>query len=123
MRYALHVAVLSLLMSLPAQAYEVETGPVILCDTQRQAERYVQLFNGSQEAAIGAVNAEERNPQACAVAEVAYVQGDALGIARTGEHAFRIMPVAVVAMKTPAGFQQVAPHKFFTLVKVKEFAV
>jgi hypothetical protein len=123
MKPALYVAALSLLMSLPAQAYEVETGPVMLCDTQKQAERVVQLFDGSQEAAIKAVNAEERNPSACAMAEVAYVQGDAVGVARTGEHAFRIMPVAVVAMKTPAGFQQVAPHVFFTLVKLKEFAV
>src|SRR5262245_9695054 len=123
MKPALYVAALSLLLSLPAQAYEVETGPVMLCDTQKQAERVVQLFDGNQETAISAVNAEERNPNACAMAEVAYVQGDALGIVRTGEHAFRIMPVAVVAMKTPAGFQQVAPHVFFTLVKVKEFAV
>ena len=123
MKPALCVTMLSLLMSLPAQAYEVETGPVMLCDTQKQAERVVQLFNGSQEAAIGAVNAEERNPSACAVVEVAYVQGDPLGIARTMSDAFRITPVAVVAMKTPAGFQQVAPAVFFTLVKVKEFAI
>jgi hypothetical protein len=122
MKSALGIAVL-LLLSLPAQAYDVETGPVVLCDTQKQAERVVQLFDGNQEAAISAVNAEERNPTACAVAEVAYVQGDALGIARTGAHAFRITRIAVVAMKTPAGFQQVAPHAFFTLVKVKEFAV
>jgi hypothetical protein len=123
MKPALCVTMLSLLMSLPAQAYEVETGPVMLCDTQKQAERVVQLFNGSQEAAISAVNAEERNPSACAVVEVAYVQGDPLGIARTMSDAFRITPVAVVAMKTPAGFQQVAPAVFFTLVKVKEFAI
>jgi hypothetical protein len=123
MKSALCVAVLSLLMSLPAQAYEVETGPVMLCDTQKQAERVVQLFDGNQEAAIGAVNAEERNPQACAVVDVAYVQGDPLGIARTISHAFRITPVAVVAMKTPAGFQQIRPAVFFTLVKVNEYAV
>ena len=123
MRYALHVAVLSLLMSLPAQAYEVETGPVMLCDTRQQAERFVQHFAGNQEAAIGAVNAEERNPSACAVVEVAYVRGEAVGIERTLSHAFRITPVAVVAMKTPVGFQQVAPVVFFTPVQVKEFAV
>ena len=123
MKPALGIAMLLLLTSLPAQAYEVETGPVMLCDTQKQAERVAQLFTGNQEAAIGAVNAEERNPNACAVVEVAYVQGDALGIARTISDAFRITPVAVVAMKTPAGFQQVAPAVFFTLVKVKEFAV
>ena len=80
MKPALCAAALSLLMSLSAQAYEVETGPVVLCDTQKQAERFVQLFNDNQEAAIGAVNAEERNPSACAVIEVAYVEGEPLGI-------------------------------------------
>jgi len=80
MKPVLYVAALSLLMSLPAQAYEVETGPVMLCDTQQQAERFVQHFAGNQEAAIGAVNAEEHNPRACAIVEVAYVQGEPLGI-------------------------------------------
>ena len=123
MKPALCAAALSLLMSVAAQAYEVETGPVVLCDTQKQAERFVQLFNDNQEAAIGAVNAEERNPSACAVIEVAYVEGDPLGVERTISHAFRITPVAVVAMKTPAGFKQVPPAVFFTPVKVREYAV
>ena len=123
MKTALCAAALSLLMSMAAQAYEVETGPVVLCDTQKQAERFVQLFNDNQEAAIGAVNAEEGNPSACAIIEVAYVEGDPLGIERTISHAFRITPVAVVAMKTPTGFQQVAPVVFFTPVQVKEYAV
>ena len=123
MRPALFAAALSLLMSLSAQAYEVETGPVVLCDTQRQAERFVQLFNDNQEAAILAVNDEERNPSACAIIEVAYVEGDPLGIERTISHTFRITPVAVVAMKTPAGFKQVTPAVFFTPVKVREYAV
>ena len=123
MKPALYVAVLSLLMSLPAQAYEVETGPVMLCDTQQQAERFVQHFTGNQEAAIGAVNAEAHNPRACAIVEAAYVQGEPLGIERTPSHAFRITPGAVVAMKTPAGFQQVAPVVFFAPIRIREFAV
>ena len=123
MKTALFAAALSLLMSVAAQAYEVETGPVMLCDTQQQATRFVQHFDGNQEAAIGAVNAEERNPSACAVVEVAYVEGDPLGIERTISHTFRITPVAVVAMKTPTGFKQVTPAVFFTPVKVREYAV
>jgi len=123
MKTALCLAVFTLLMSLPAQAYEVETGPVMLCDTQQQAERFVELFDGNEAAALGVVNAEARNPRACAILEVSYVQGDPLGVARNISHAFRITPVAVIAMKTPAGFQQVAPSVFFTPVKVREFAV
>ena len=51
------------------------------------------------------------------------MEGDPLGIERTISHAFRITPVAVVAMKTPAGFKQIAPAVFFTPVKVREYAV
>jgi hypothetical protein len=123
MRAALPVAILSVLACASAHAYEVETGAVMLCDTQKQVERFVQLFDGNRDAAMNAVNAEESNPTACAVVNVAYVQGDALGTARTRSDAFRVVPVLVVGMQTPAGFQQVEPSRFFTVVKVKEYAV
>jgi hypothetical protein len=39
----------SLLMCLPAHAYEIESGSVIACDTQEQVGRFVQLFDGDQQ--------------------------------------------------------------------------
>ena len=123
MKSAIRLAILSLLMGAPAHAYEVETGPVMLCDTQKQAERFAQVFDGDHQRAIRQINAEENNPNACAMADVAYVQAPSLGMARTMSHAFQIIPVAVIAVNTPGGFRPVKSALFFTMIKVKEFAV
>ena len=50
MKSALCLAMLLSLMTqlslgLPAQAHEVETGAIMVCDTQQQAERYAQVFD------------------------------------------------------------------------------
>jgi hypothetical protein len=114
---------LSLFICLPAQAYELETGPVMICDTQKQVERLAQVFDGDQQVAVRAINNEERNPSACGVVDVAYVQGPELGVARSGSHTFRIIPIVVVAADTPAGYRKAEPALFFTLVEVVEYAV
>ena len=123
MKSALRIAILSLLMGASAQAYEVETGTLMICDTQAQVERYAQVFDGNHERAIRTVNAEANNPNACGMIDVAYVQAPDLGMARTMSHAFRVIPVAVIAVNTPGGFRPVNSALYFTLVKVKEFAV
>jgi hypothetical protein len=109
MKYALAFVLLVLaspLVSLPAQAYELETGPVMICDTQKQVERLAQLFDGDLQVAVSAINNEEQNPSACGVVDAAYVQGRELGVARGGSHAFRIIPIVVVAADTPAGYRE-----------------
>jgi hypothetical protein len=123
MKSALRLAMLLSLMSLPAHAHEVETGAIMVCETQKQVERYAQLFDGNAQVAISAVNAEANNPTACAVVDVAFVQGPPLELARGKSHAFQVVPIVVVGFKGPAGFQQLQPALVFTLVKVKEFAV
>jgi hypothetical protein len=47
MKAALRYAMFSLLMWVPAHAYEIESGSVIACDTQEQVERFIQRFDGS----------------------------------------------------------------------------
>jgi hypothetical protein len=123
MKSALRYALFSLLMCAPAHAYEIETGSVIACDTQEQVERFVQLFDGDRQPAINAVNSEEHNPSACAVIDVAYVSGPALGVARNRSYAFEITPIVVVGTTTQHGYRQVKPALFFTPVNLKEFAV
>jgi hypothetical protein len=123
MKSILRIALLSLLTCLPAHAYEVETGAVMVCDTQQQVERFVQLFDGNAQVAIRAVNTEENNPNACAMVDVSYVQGPLLEMARSTSHAFQIIPIVVIGVHTPNGYRQVAPALFFTLVEVKELAV
>jgi hypothetical protein len=112
-----------LLICLPAQAYEIQTGPVMICDTQKQVERFAQLFDGDLQVAMRAINNEEHNPNACAMADVAYVQGRETGVARSGSHTFRIVPIVVVAADTPAGYRTVEPAQFFMPVQVEEYAV
>ena|SRR5262245_2820795 len=123
MNSALGLAMLSFLICLPARAYEVETGSVLICDTQQQVERFVQLFDGNHQLAITAVNTEERDPNACVMADVAYVKGPQVGVARSKSHAFEITPVVVVGTTAPRGYRPVKPALFFSLVNLKEFAV
>ena len=125
MKHALRfgLPLLSLFICLPANAYDLETGTVMICGTQKQAERFVQLFDGNLNVAVGAINTEEHNPSACGIADVAYVQGPELGVARSGSHAFRIIPIVVVAADTPAGYRAAEPALFFTVVEVEEYSV
>jgi hypothetical protein len=123
MKSALSYAVLTLLMCAQAQAYEIESGSVIACDTQEQVERFVQLFDGNQQLAVSSVNSEAQDPSACAVIDVAYVSGPALGVARSSSYAFEITPIVVVGTTTQHGYRQVKPALFFTPVNLKEFAV
>jgi hypothetical protein len=123
MKPALRLATLSLIICLPAHAYEADSGAVMVCDTERQVERYVQLFDGNPQVAIHAVNTEENNPNACALVDVSYVQGPDVGIARSNSRAFRIVPIVVVGANTSRGYGTVKPVLFFTPVEINELAV
>src|SRR5258708_4706268 len=63
--HALSLALLSLLLCLPARAQRIEIGTGVFCDTQKQVERFVSLFDGDAEKAMKAVNTEENDPTAC----------------------------------------------------------
>lgn len=104
-------------------AYEVLTGPVMICDTEKQIERFVALFDGDQQTAMRAVNAEENQPNACAMVDVSYVQGPGVGMARSVSYTFQIAPVVVVGINTTTGYASVRPAIFFTPVEIKEIAV
>ena len=123
MKTALIIAILSLVPCLPAHAYETETGAVMICDTQKQVERYVQVFDGNPRAAIRAVNTEENDPNACALTDVSYVQAPDVGMARSSLHAFRIVPIVVIGVSRSTGYAPVKPALFFTPVEIKELSV
>ena len=112
-----------LLLCAPAQAHELEAGPVLICDSQEQVERFVQIFDGNQEIAINTVNLEQNDPSACAVVEAAYVLGPQLGVARNQSRAFEITGIAVLGVTTPNGYRPMRPSLYFTPVSLKEFAV
>ena len=123
MKPTLILAIQLLTTCLPAHAYESENGAVMICDTQKQVERYVQVFDGNARAAIRAVNNEENDPNACALTDISYVQGDEVGVARSSSYAFRIVPIVVVGVRTSNGFAPVRPALFFTPVQIRELAV
>jgi len=122
MKAALLLATLSLRIFVPAYAYETTTGAVMICDTQKQVERYVQLFDGDPQVAIHTVNTEENNPNACALVDVSYVEGPEVGMARSTSYAFRIVPIAVVGVNTSRGYGPVKPALFFMPIKIDELA-
>jgi hypothetical protein len=107
----------------PAQATDYEVGTSLVCDTQREAARYVALSSGDAQAAIEAANAEEHDPTACALVNVAYLRGRHIGVARNGDNAFEIVRILVVGIDTAAGIQAVQPAAYFSLFGVQEYAV
>jgi hypothetical protein len=123
MKLAFQLALLSLLLSGPARAQEYEHDTAVLCDSQKQVERYVALFNGEEQSAVDAVNAEEQNPTACRLATVAFMRGPELGLARNKENAFQIVRILVVGMDTPTGTRPVQPAAYFTAFEVVEYDV
>jgi hypothetical protein len=105
------------------EAVDYETGKALICDTRAQAERFVALFNGDAPAAVGVVNAEQHDPTACAIANVAYVRGPSLGTARNRDNAFEIVRILVIGVQSESAMHPVRPAAYFSLLRVKEFAV
>src|SRR5262245_35708665 len=123
MKSALRIALLSLAIGLPAQAHEIQRGTLMICDTQKQVERLGELFEGNSQVALSAVNTEEKNPNACGSADVAYVQGKVLPPGPSQSHAFHVIPIIVVGVNTPNGMQPVNSTVFFTLGRVREYSI
>jgi hypothetical protein len=122
MSYIIHVTLLSVLLTFSARAQNVEVGTGIVCDTQKQMERFVALFHDDAEAAVKAVNAEENDPNACVVGTIAFVRGPDIATARTQNATFQIVRVLVVGIFTAAGFRATVPAAFFSAEKVEERA-
>jgi hypothetical protein len=125
MNGALRVLLFCVCLVTPAAAGDTSTaniqvGTTIICDTQKQMERFVVLFDGDFAAAMNKVNAEENNPTACIGATMAYVQGDELAKAKGFKGTYNIIRVLVLGITTPMGFQAIQPAAFFSIVKSEE---
>ena len=123
MKPALYHALLPLIIFSPARAQEYEHRTALLCDTQKEVERYVELFNGKEQSAINTVNEEEQNPTACVLETVAFMRGGELGTARNKEGAFQIVRILVVGVETPSGLRSTRPSAYFSAFKVLEYDV
>ena len=131
MKSALCLAVLSFLLCARAEAQEdseavsphVEIAQALVCDTQKQVERFVANYNGNQEAAIQAVNREEGDPTACYVISAAFVRGPQIGSASHGNMAFCIVRILILAVDGPDGLQMVQPVPYFAAFGVTEYPI
>src|SRR5215475_8092645 len=92
------IAPLTPLLCASARASDYEVGAGLACDTQAQVERFVAVFTGDAQAAIRVVNAEEQNPSACVMRNVAYIRGMKVGTVRHGDSAFDIVRILVVGI-------------------------
>ncbi|HEY6255668.1 MAG TPA: hypothetical protein VIY51_07705 [Xanthobacteraceae bacterium] len=120
MKFRFGAVLLCLLLSAPARAHEVEVGTTIICDTQRQVERFVSLMHGNAQSAVSTVNAEEKNQSACGMSKLAFVRGLSLAMVRTKDQTFEIVEILVVGVASEAGVQAVVPNVQFAVFKVEE---
>jgi hypothetical protein len=122
-RSGLFVLPLLLMLCLAAHAQEVEVTSGLICDTQRQVEQFVALYDGNARDTAAKVNAAENNPTACVVSGMAYVRGHELAKARTKGTTFQIVPILVLGVVTENGVQAVPPARYFSAIEVKEIEV
>ena len=120
MKYGLVVGLLSQLLLVPAHADEVEVATGVICNTQKQIERFVALNDADTRTTIQAINAEEQDPTACAVASLAYVRGSKAASIRKNDTTYQIVPILVVGVVTPEGVRGIAPAVYFSLFRVEE---
>src|SRR5215475_3793423 len=106
-----------------ADAADYEVASSLVCDTQEQVERFVALFAGDAQAAIRVVNAEQKNPTACAMMNIAFMRGNQVGTARHGENAFQITHILVIGIENGNGIQPVQPAAYYSAFGIKEYAI
>ena len=128
MAFALRLASLILpsilLLASPARADDLQIGTSLVCDTQQQVERFVSLYDGDAMTAVGTVNAEEHDPNACVIVTMVYVPGAPIATTTSKDKMFHIVPVLVVGIVTPdGGVQAVAPAQFFSAEEVEGYGI
>jgi hypothetical protein len=123
MKFAVGTALLPILLCAPAKARDIEVGTVLVCDTQRQAERVGTLLNGDAQnvaSALGEVNDQENGPTACGVVNAAYVRGTDLMTVRAKGGSFQIAPILIIGILDENGMQSVPQNVYFSVFKIDE---
>jgi len=121
---ALLVVLHTLLFGTAAQAQEVEIGPSLICDSEKQVQRFIALYDGDTLATINAVNREANDATACGVVTTAYVRGPQIANARSKDKSFSIAQILVVGIADDDGsVESVTPAVFYSLFPVEEIEV
>jgi hypothetical protein len=100
------------------QQQSLEIGIGLICNSEAQVERYLALHvkDESPEAAINTVNAEVKDPNACALAAIAFVRGEESKSVPAPGGQMKITQVMILATQTPAGWQRVPPIVQYTAI-------
>jgi hypothetical protein len=100
------------------QNRSVEVGVGLICNSEAQVERYLALHlkDESPTVAIRTVNAEVQDPNACALAAIAFVRGEQGKSVVAQGGLMKIMQVMILATQTPAGWQRVPPIVQYTAI-------
>jgi len=124
MRVAIQALALLILVSVPAQAYDVEFDvdleTRLVCDTQKQVERFVEIFKGDVDVAVRSVNAESEGPPACDMVTVAYVPLDEVSVVEGPKGKFRVLQIIMLGVFTDEGFLFIVPQTYFTMLPVEQ---
>lgn len=96
----------------------VEIGVGLICNSQEQVERYLALHvaDRSPDAAIKAVNDEVKDPNACALAAIAFMRGSEAKQVPAPGGLMRITPVVIFATQTEAGWERIVPIVQYTAI-------
>lgn len=101
---------------------ELEAAPLLICDTQQQAERIGFIIHDNDvPQAIRDINDAERSPHACASSDVVFLRGDLVGTVRVEENTYQIHKVMILGAVIAKGrVDWVTPNFQFSLEKVEE---
>jgi hypothetical protein len=118
----LRVLIVLMLACLPVRAeeemeFDIDIDTRLVCDTQKQVERFVSLFAGDVGAALHAVNSEQESPTACDITTIAYVPGDDVATAKGPCGHFRVVKILLIGVLTEdEGFLFTVPAPYFTML-------
>jgi hypothetical protein len=100
------------------QRQSLEVGIGLICNSEAQVERYLALHvkDESPVEAIKVVNAEAQDPNACALAAIAFIRGEQGKSLPTPGGQMKITQVMILATQTPAGWQRVPPIVQYTAI-------
>lgn len=123
MRILTRVVMWGLLFCFPAGAsaqeqQSLEVGVGLICNSEAQVERYLALHipDKSPDDAVKLVNDEVKDPNACALAAIAFVRGQEGKQVSAPGGVMKITPVTIVATQTTAGWERVVPIVQYTAI-------
>lgn len=96
----------------------IEIGVGLICNSQAQVERFLALHlaDRSPDTALQLVNDEAKDPNACALAAIAFVRGaEAKKVSAPGG-LMKITPVTIIATQTAEGWERIAPIVQYTAI-------